>query len=148
MLEQQIAAARPFSILLFDIDDFKPINDLHGHQTGDHALRLVSDALRQATRGGDSVFRIGGEEFCVLLPGLAEEDAFAVAEAARRRVAGSSRAAAVTVSLGVASFPASRRARDELLASADAALYASKRAGKNRSTWPARPRRRPRDVTP
>jgi diguanylate cyclase (GGDEF)-like protein/putative nucleotidyltransferase with HDIG domain len=120
---------------MFDIDDFKQINDLHGHQTGDHALRLVSDALRQATRSGDSVFRIGGEEFCVLLPGLAEHDALTVAEAVRRRVAGivSTLPNPVTVSVGVACFPAHGGGRDELLASADAALYSAKRSGKNRS---------------
>ena len=108
MLEQQIAAAMPFSVLLFDIDDFKQINDLHGHQTGDHALRLVSEALRQGTRSGDSVFRIGGEEFCALLPGLTERDAFAVAEGVRQKVATilSSLPNPVTVSVGVASFPA------------------------------------------
>jgi diguanylate cyclase (GGDEF)-like protein/putative nucleotidyltransferase with HDIG domain len=133
VLEQQIAAATPFSVLLFDIDDFKQINDLHGHQTGDHALRLVSEALRQGTRSGDSVFRIGGEEFCALLPGLTETDAFAVAEGVRQKVAAilSTLPNPVTVSVGVASFPAHGQRRDELLSVADAALYASKRGGKN-----------------
>jgi diguanylate cyclase (GGDEF)-like protein/putative nucleotidyltransferase with HDIG domain len=136
VLEQQIAVGRPFSVLLFDIDDFKQINDLHGHQTGDHALRLVSDALRQATRGGDSVFRIGGEEFCALLPGLTQQDAVTVAEAVRQRVASivSVLPNPITVSVGVASFPAQGSERDELLANADAALYAAKRSGKNRTS--------------
>ena len=117
VLEQQIAAASPFSVLLFDIDDFKQINDLHGHQTGDHALRLVAEALRQGTRSGDSVFRIGGEEFCALLPGLTEQDAFAVAEGVRQKVAAilSTLPNPVTVSVGVASFPAHGQRRDELL---------------------------------
>jgi diguanylate cyclase (GGDEF)-like protein/putative nucleotidyltransferase with HDIG domain len=136
MLGGQITAMTPFSVLLFDIDDFKEINDLHGHQTGDHALRLVSDALRQATRSTDSVFRIGGEEFCALLPGLGERDAFDVAEAVRQRIAAivSTLPNPITVSAGVASFPAHGRRRDELLAAADAALYASKRGGKNRTS--------------
>jgi diguanylate cyclase (GGDEF)-like protein/putative nucleotidyltransferase with HDIG domain len=136
MLEEQIAAALPFSVLLFDIDDFKQVNDLHGHQTGDYALRLVSDALRQATRAGDNVFRIGGEEFCALLPGLTEQDAHMVAEAVRLRVAAVSCALPepLTVSVGIASFPAHGRERDALLAGADAALYAAKRSGKNRAT--------------
>ena len=138
VLEQQIAAASPFSVLLFDIDDFKQINDLHGHQTGDHALRLVAEALRQGTRSGDSVFRIGGEEFCALLPGLTEKDAFSVAEGVRQKVAAilSTLPNPVTVSVGVASFPAHGRRRDELLSIADAALYASKRGGKNRTSVP------------
>jgi diguanylate cyclase (GGDEF)-like protein len=136
LLEEQIAAAIPFSLVLFDIDDFKQINDLRGHQTGDHALRLVSDALRRGTRAGDTVFRIGGEEFCVLLPGLLEQDALAVAEGIRRSVAAivSSLLDQVTVSAGVASYPAHGSKRDELLARADAALYASKRLGKNCSS--------------
>jgi diguanylate cyclase (GGDEF)-like protein/putative nucleotidyltransferase with HDIG domain len=136
VLEGQIAAGRPFSVLLFDIDDFKQVNDLHGHQTGDHALRLVSDALRQATRAGDSVFRIGGEEFCALLPDLTAQDALTVAEAVRRRVAAvvGELPEPVTVSVGVASFPVHGSERDELLAGADAALYAAKRSGKNRAS--------------
>jgi diguanylate cyclase (GGDEF)-like protein/putative nucleotidyltransferase with HDIG domain len=135
-LNQLLTAAMPFSVLMFDIDDFKQINDFHGHQTGDQALCLVADALRRDTRSGDSVFRTGGEEFCVLLPGLTEHDAFAVAEAMRRTVAAivSALPNPVTVSAGVASFPAHGREHDELLASVDAALYASKRSGKNRSS--------------
>jgi diguanylate cyclase (GGDEF)-like protein/putative nucleotidyltransferase with HDIG domain len=135
-LEQLIAAAAPFSVLLFDIDDFKQINDLHGHQTGDRALRLVANALQQGTRSGDTVFRIGGEEFCALLPVLPEPGAFAVAEAIRQRVDAilAELPTPVTVSVGVACFPAHGRTRDELLASADAALYASKRGGKNRTS--------------
>jgi diguanylate cyclase (GGDEF)-like protein/putative nucleotidyltransferase with HDIG domain len=136
VLEAMIAEAMPFSVLLFDIDDFKQINDLHGHQTGDQALRLVSDALRQATRSSDSVFRIGGEEFCVLLPGLTGDDAFAVSEGVRQKVATivSTLPNPVTISAGVASFPAHAVRRDELLALADDALYASKRGGKNRTS--------------
>jgi diguanylate cyclase (GGDEF)-like protein/putative nucleotidyltransferase with HDIG domain len=136
VLEEHIASANPFSVLLFDIDDFKQVNDLYGHQSGDHALRLVSDALRRGTRAGDTVFRIGGEEFCALLPGLAEQDAFTVAEGVRQRVGAitSTLPGPLTVSVGVASFPAHGLTRDELLAAADAAMYASKRGGKNRTS--------------
>jgi diguanylate cyclase (GGDEF)-like protein/putative nucleotidyltransferase with HDIG domain len=136
VLEAAVDAGAPFSIVLFDIDDFKQVNDLHGHQTGDHALRLVSDALRQGIRSGDSVFRIGGEEFCALLPGLGAQDALVVAETARRRVAAIAPVLPdpITISAGVASFPVHAHTRDELLAGADGALYASKRGGKNRTT--------------
>jgi diguanylate cyclase (GGDEF)-like protein/putative nucleotidyltransferase with HDIG domain len=132
-LDQLLAAASPFSVLMVDIDDFKEVNDFHGHHAGDQVLCLVSDALQRGTRSGDSVFRIGGEEFCVLLPGLAEHDAFTVAETVRHEVAAiiSTLPNPVTVSAGVASFPAQGHGRDELLASADAALYVSKRSGKN-----------------
>ena len=133
-LTAQLAAGRPFSMLLFDIDDFKQINDLNGHQIGDRALCLVSDALRRGTRSGDTVFRIGGEEFCALLPGLTEKDALTAANELRQGVASMASALPnpLTVSIGVASFPAHGSTRDELLACADAAMYASKRRGKNR----------------
>ncbi|HEX3831074.1 MAG TPA: diguanylate cyclase [Solirubrobacteraceae bacterium] len=132
-LTAQLAAGQPFSMLLFDIDDFKQINDLNGHQIGDEALCLVSDALRRGTRSGDTVFRIGGEEFCALLPGLTEKDAPTAANALRHSVASMASALPnpLTVSIGVASFPAHGSTRDELLARADAAMYASKRRGKN-----------------
>jgi diguanylate cyclase (GGDEF)-like protein/putative nucleotidyltransferase with HDIG domain len=135
-LDQLLAAANPFTVLMFDIDDFKQVNDFHGHQTGDQALCLVADALRRGTRSRDSVFRTGGEEFCVLLPGLGADDAFPVAEAMRHMVAAiiSTLPNPVTVSAGVASFPLHGRRRDELLTSVDGALYASKRSGKNRTS--------------
>jgi diguanylate cyclase (GGDEF)-like protein/putative nucleotidyltransferase with HDIG domain len=134
VLEEQTSQGAPFSIVLADIDDFKQINDLYGHQTGDDALRFVADALRRATRGHDNVFRVGGEEFCVVLPDLEHGDAVQVAERLRRAVADIVSVLPVTVSLGVASYPTHGRNRDELLTRADEALYASKRAGKNRTT--------------
>jgi putative nucleotidyltransferase with HDIG domain len=85
-------------------------------------------------RDNDNVFRVGGEEFCVLLPELEHADAFPVAERMRRNVNAIVSALPVTISLGVASYPAHGMHRDELLTQADAALYASKRAGKNRTT--------------
>jgi diguanylate cyclase (GGDEF)-like protein/putative nucleotidyltransferase with HDIG domain len=132
-LTANLAAGQPFSMLLFDIDDFKQINDLNGHQTGDQALCLVSDVLRRGTRSGDTVFRIGGEEFCALLPELTEKDALTAANALRQSVASMASALPnpLTVSIGVATFPAHGSTRDELLARADAAMYASKRRGKN-----------------
>jgi diguanylate cyclase (GGDEF)-like protein/putative nucleotidyltransferase with HDIG domain len=134
VLEEQTGRGTPFSIVLVDIDDFKQINDLYGHQTGDDALRFVADALRRAVRGHDNVFRVGGEEFCVVLPGLEHADAVPVAERLRRAVSDIVTVLPVTVSLGVASYPTHGRQRDELLMKADEALYASKRAGKNRTT--------------
>jgi diguanylate cyclase (GGDEF)-like protein/putative nucleotidyltransferase with HDIG domain len=134
VLERVLAAGEPFSVVLIDIDDFKQINDLHGHQAGDEALRCVAERLRQSVRACDSVFRVGGEEFCALLPGLRRDDAFVAAERLRNAVAGIVLGLPVTVSTGVASFPVHGEARDELLAQADAALYASKRSGKNRTT--------------
>jgi diguanylate cyclase (GGDEF)-like protein/putative nucleotidyltransferase with HDIG domain len=134
VLEEQTSRGEPFSVVLADIDDFKQINDLYGHQTGDDALRFVADALRGEVRAHDSVFRVGGEEFCVVLPGLEHADAFPVAERLRRAVGAVVAPLPMTISLGVASHPAHGLTRDDLLTQADAALYQSKRAGKNRTT--------------
>jgi diguanylate cyclase (GGDEF)-like protein/putative nucleotidyltransferase with HDIG domain len=136
VLEQQIAAEQPFGIALFDIDDFKEINDLRGHQVGDEVLREVSNALRQALRAGDSIFRVGGEEFYAVLPGVTTADAYAITERLRDAVFQTRSALPhpVTVSAGIATYPVQAQSRDELLAEADAALYVSKRAGKNRSS--------------
>jgi diguanylate cyclase (GGDEF)-like protein/putative nucleotidyltransferase with HDIG domain len=134
VLGKRTAQGAEFSLVLLDIDDFKQINDLYGHQVGDETLRLVADALRAGMRGEDEPFRVGGEEFCVVLPGLGHEDAYAVAERLRAGVAGIVSGLPVTVSLGVASYPVDGTLRDELLAQADAALHTSKRSGKNRTS--------------
>jgi diguanylate cyclase (GGDEF)-like protein/putative nucleotidyltransferase with HDIG domain len=134
VLAERTNQGDPFSVVLVDIDDFKQVNDLYGHQTGDDALRFVADALRRCVRGPDSVFRVGGEEFCVVLPGVEHAEAVAVAERLRRSVTAIESPLPVTISLGVAGYPAHGLTRDELLAQADAGLYASKRAGKNRTT--------------
>jgi diguanylate cyclase (GGDEF)-like protein/putative nucleotidyltransferase with HDIG domain len=134
VLERILGEGEPFSVVLVDIDDFKQINDLHGHQAGDEALRRVAERLRQSVRWCDSVFRVGGEEFCALLPGLRHDDAYVAAERLRQAVAGIVVGLPITVSAGVASFPVHGDGRDELLAQADAALYASKGSGKNRTT--------------
>lgn len=124
----------PFSLVVVDIDDFKQINDLYGHPTGDDALREVAGTLASTVRSGDAVYRTGGEEFCVLLPGLAPEHAHGSAERMRRAVARISTPMPVTISVGVASYPADATDRGTLVEQADAALYASKHAGKNRTT--------------
>jgi diguanylate cyclase (GGDEF)-like protein/putative nucleotidyltransferase with HDIG domain len=135
-VETLITAGDPFSVLLVDIDDFKQINDVYGHQTGDLELRRVAQALRHGIRSSDNVFRIGGEEFCAVVAGLEAADAFSVAEQLRQGVTQSVRDLPVplTVSVGVASFPEHGVSRDLLLEAADKAMYASKRGGKNRST--------------
>jgi diguanylate cyclase (GGDEF)-like protein len=130
------------TVVVFDLDHFKAINDEHGHEQGDHVLRWVATVLTEQARGADIVARRGGEEFVVLLPRadaaaahrFAERvrvalDAPAAAARLRHGVPGSLR---VTVSAGVASghVPTSV---DDLIATADAALYAAKRAGRDRT---------------
>jgi diguanylate cyclase (GGDEF)-like protein len=134
-LQRELAAAehdgRPLSLCLVDIDDFKRINDRHGHPVGDRVLGQVASRLRQ---GGES-FRLGGDEFAVLLPGLDPHESIGVARSIVERVAGThlEQVGRVTVSAGVATFPVQGVGRDELIRLADSALYWAKENGKNRA---------------
>jgi diguanylate cyclase (GGDEF)-like protein len=123
-----------FSLAIVDIDDFKRVNDTHGHQAGDYALCRVAEALQRNVRDQDAVFRVGGEEFCVVMPGLERTDAVDVAERLRLAVADTDFQLPLRVSIGVANYPADAATRETLLARADAALYSAKRSGKNRTT--------------
>jgi diguanylate cyclase (GGDEF)-like protein/putative nucleotidyltransferase with HDIG domain len=122
----------PFTLASIDIDDFKLVNDLHGHPVGDEALRRVAEALRRSVGEHDSVFRVGGEEFAVLLPAKDASDARPVAERLREAVASTPFTLPLRVSVGLACWPDDGSDRDTLLERADDALYAAKRAGKNR----------------
>jgi diguanylate cyclase (GGDEF)-like protein len=123
---------RPGALIYLDLDNFKGLNDAHGHQVGDAVLRRAADALRRAVREVDIVGRLGGDEFAVLMP---ETDG-AVATAAARRLSDGIRQSfdgkpAVTASVGVVSFGASEASVDDLLRRADQAMYQAKRAGKD-----------------
>ena len=121
-----------FTLAAIDIDDFKLVNDLHGHPLGDEALRRVAEALRRSVGDQDSVFRVGGEEFAVLLPGITAAAARPVAESLRAAVADVPFTLPLRVSIGLASWPADATDRDGLLERVDDALYAAKRTGKDR----------------
>ena len=114
-----------------DIDDFKQINDRFGHPVGDRVLGQVASRLRQ---GGES-FRLGGDEFAVLLPGLDDRAAVAVARSIVERVSAANfeQVGSLTVSAGVATYPVQGVGRDELIRLADSALYWAKDDGKNRA---------------
>jgi diguanylate cyclase (GGDEF)-like protein len=116
-----------------DIDDFKAINDEHGHPVGDDALLLVADALLRAVREHDAVFRVGGEEFAVLFRGVTAAHALPIAERLRAEVERIEFKVPLRVSVGLASWPDQAADRDGLVRNADAALYGAKRAGKNRT---------------
>ncbi|HEX9695370.1 MAG TPA: GGDEF domain-containing protein [Actinomycetota bacterium] len=134
------------SLLLLDIDHFKSFNDTYGHQAGDDVLRGVSDAVRGAVRTFDVPARYGGEELAVVLPETDPESAALVAERVRKAIAdwtGGPRQ--VTVSVGVATAPANGTTPAEMVASADAALYAGKQSGRNQVSI-AKPGRAPRAV--
>jgi diguanylate cyclase (GGDEF)-like protein len=127
------------SLLILDIDDFKQVNDTHGHLRGDDVLRMVGRVLSQESRGIDEPARYGGEEFAVALPETGLAGAVELAERIRariesERVTGVDGQAAlrVTASVGAASMPVSAADTRDLIAAADAALYEAKRSGKNR----------------
>lgn len=129
---------RAFCLIIFDLDDFKRINDQYGHDIGDVVLLTLVDAINDAIEGEDIAFRYGGEEFTVLTP-RAVNDSLALAETVRTAFAAASVTAlphrmAATVSGGVCAFDGARfPGRREFFAAADEALYAAKRTGKNRT---------------
>jgi diguanylate cyclase (GGDEF)-like protein len=119
---------RPFSILYLDIDDFKELNDTHGHSAGDSALKTVVHTLRQDLRGGDTIARLGGDEFVIL---LTEADARA-AEIVSSRVQSAIRSKlTLTCSMGVITCVSPPRSVDELVRKADNLMYEAKRLGKD-----------------
>lgn len=130
-------SGRPVSLVTADLDDFKLVNDQHGHESGDEVLRAFAGVLRQTLREIDVPARLGGEEFAVLLPETDAGGAAVVATRLRERVAALEIDApdgarlSVTASFGVASCPPVERVED-LPAAADEALYAAKSEGKNR----------------
>lgn len=143
-LTREVERAKRFGddlgLVLFDLDDFKAINDTFGHQQGDVVLREVSRVLRETSREIDATARYGGEELAIILPGTDLQGAFNLAERVRERVAalripllleeGTIR---LTTSCGVSSLPVNASDEASLVAAADAALYEAKGTGKNKA---------------
>lgn len=127
------------SLLMVDVDRFKLLNDAHGHLVGDEVLRRVAGQLQEGCRGFDSVARYGGEEFGIVLPETDTAEALVVAHRMRRLVADAVELPMTTVSIGVATFPLDGVEPAEVVTAADAALYRSKREGRNRVTAAAMP---------
>ncbi|MEI8372292.1 MAG: diguanylate cyclase [Planctomycetota bacterium] len=129
----------PLSVMLLDVDHFKTFNDTHGHRAGDEALRVLAGSLRGAMRQMDLVTRYGGEEFLVILPSTAIEGARLVADRTRQDVSKTTfrydgKEFSLTVSVGVAQLAANEHVT-RMLQRVDQAMYASKEAGRNRSSW-------------
>ncbi len=128
----------PLSLLMIDIDFFKPLNDKYGHHVGDQVLRDVSSLLTKDMREIDTVARYGGEEFVIILPETSATSASRVAQRLRRSVenakffAGSSASVEqLTISIGIATYPSDARFKRDLIEAADAALYDAKSRGRN-----------------
>ena len=124
-----------FSLIMADIDSLKTVNDTYGHLTGDEAIRQCANIIKKTIRVADMAFRFGGEEFAILLPNTATEAAMQVAERIRSQIASAivpGSEAPITVSLGLASWPANGKTANAIIGSADAALYDAKRNGGNK----------------
>ena len=130
---QHLQQGTPMTLLVVDLDHFKRINDEHGHEAGDVALRALGAILRSRTRAGDSVFRLGGEEFLLLLYGAAADDAARLAESLRRQIRDGVllEGRTVTASIGLATLEPAET-MEEWLRRADSALYRAKAGGRDR----------------
>ena len=142
-IEREIArsarSSRGFCLLMMDLDELKTINDRHGHFHGDRVLRGVGEVVTAGVRRIDTAARYGGDEFVVLLPETDPTGAYVVAEKIRLGVESMAvelpdTSVAPSLSIGVVSYPDDGSTADELMISADGAMYASKRGGKNRVT--------------
>ena len=127
----------PLALLLCDLDLFKSINDKHGHQRGDSVLAEAASAIRLSLRPTEPVYRVGGEEFLVLLPGCDLERAMPVAERVRHAIESAEPGGLpVTASVGLGAAKGDAIDFDSMFRAADAALYDAKRAGRNRVARP------------
>lgn len=128
---------KPVGVALFDIDFFKKLNDNYGHPIGDAVLKEVASRLKANTSKYDFVARYGGEEFIAVWPGKTDKEAEVLAEGLRQAIGNEKFSTTagelpVTVSLGVASYPQDSNNKPDLIKAADEALYAAKKAGRNR----------------
>jgi diguanylate cyclase (GGDEF)-like protein len=141
-IEREIARShryrRELSLVMFDIDHFKKVNDSYGHPTGDDVLRRVAAILKASARKIDICARYGGEEFAIVLESTDREGARQLAERLRNEVGGQTFQSSkgpfqATMSLGISSYPDDAREKADLIAKADQCLYAAKHGGRNRT---------------
>jgi diguanylate cyclase (GGDEF)-like protein len=128
----------PFSLIMIDFDEFKALNDRHGHVSGDRVLKATGELLQEKIRSSDICGRYGGEEFLILMPQTACLDAAAAAERLRKEIAvfpfriGGDKTCQLTVSAGVYATPFYSQDVEEIIHLTDAALYRAKKEGKNK----------------
>jgi diguanylate cyclase (GGDEF)-like protein/putative nucleotidyltransferase with HDIG domain len=138
-LDEGNRSGRPFSLVMLDLDNFKAVNDVHGHSAGDELLCWVVDGVRRVVRTMDTIGRLGGDEFAVLAPGVERPDAITLGERIREELRDR-----ILVTTGIACFPADGLDPDELQRRADAHLYEQKHglatsfaAGRRELSWAA-----------
>jgi diguanylate cyclase (GGDEF)-like protein len=134
-LDRARRSGEPFALAVGDIDYFKRLNDAHGHQVGDQALKAVGQAIAGWTRSSDTSARIGGEEFAILLPAAMSSQAATAIERLRQQIGAvtTPEHGPLTISFGVAEFPRDGDAMRELMHAADLALYEAKALGRDRT---------------
>lgn len=139
LFEKSISSKKPLTAIMCDIDKFKAINDTHGHDVGDAVIIEVANRIRKSVRNVDIASRYGGEEFVIIMPDTDIEYANVVAERIRREVAehpiiaeGGSKQVYTTISMGLSSLDFEGDSPKKLMKRADQALYAAKRAGRNK----------------
>ncbi|GIO13406.1 sensor domain-containing diguanylate cyclase [Cohnella xylanilytica] len=135
IVEQWVGQGVPFSVIMLDLGRFKSVNDTYGHQKGDEVLRFLADLMRAEKRDSDYCCRYGGEEFAILMPYASEQQAYELAERIRMRTesAISPTGKAMTLSLGISTFPLRAGDAESLFKQADDALYQAKESGRNRT---------------
>jgi diguanylate cyclase (GGDEF)-like protein len=136
-IENARARSKPFVLLMMDLDDFKKVNDTHGHLTGSFILQEIGKIINDNLRFFDISARYGGEEFISCLPDTNKQEAFHAAERLRKTIAESvfvhnNKKISITISIGVSQFPDNGVTLEELVRTADEMLYKAKREGKNR----------------
>lgn len=132
-MKKWLEEEKPFSLILLDIDHFKRVNDTYGHAAGDHVLQFLAMQMTETAGSNHICCRYGGEEFVILLPDTAQQDAVKVAERLRSKMERTVSPCGdiVTVSAGVAAYPEHASDLDGLVAKADASLYEAKKRGRN-----------------
>ena len=134
-LRDAVRRADPFALMMLDLDDFKAFNDGYGHEAGNELLKAIAGAIGSACRESDLVYRYGGDEFALILPGATLDDAIDIARRVREVIAtvpvNEVESYSVRCSVGLATHPDDGTTRDDLLLAADRALYAAKRAGRD-----------------
>jgi diguanylate cyclase (GGDEF)-like protein len=141
-IKRYARSGRPFAILLFDLDELKKVNDMHGHLVGSRALCRLGEVLRAHCRQVDTPARFGGDEFAVVLPETTSAQAQQIAARIRDRIASDGEIPPISASVGSAVFPDDGESIDKLLSAADRALYGMKRLSVAATSAPGRPPQR------